>query len=743
MLQDRVAWVAQGMYSSAMAQNKKPKRDFSQLLFPARPKELIERARKLAKTQIEVVRRVGLPLGSNVAYISWLKKESMLAAANKQARAYSGKARLWQNPYARPRPKSAIKKASVWFTAYPVSMITKPRQSTLCALGEDDLWRAFAHIGIKAAHTGPMKLAGGITGWKFTPSVDGHFDRISNRIDAMFGSEQEFVDMSATARRCGGIIIDDLVPGHTGKGADFRLAEMNYQDYPGVYHMVEIDRTDWTLLPDVPRGKSSVNLSATAEEKLKKCGYIVGKLQRVFFYEPGVKETNWSATRAVRGVDGVMRRWVYLHYWKDGQPSINWLDPSFAGMKLVVGDAVHSLADLHTTGLRLDANALLGIERTDDDTPAWSEGHPLSSLANQLIAGMVRKFGGFTFQEFDLSFDDISASLKHGADLTYDFIARPAYHHALATGDTEFLKLSLELAHRHGIEASSMVHALQNHDELNFGLTHFSTVHKDEMYHFRGHDISGAQLADTIRSELKSVVSGASASYNLDHVAGVACTTASLVAAVLGVSDLDDINDETIQSIKKLHLLLAAYNALQPGVFALSGWDLVGALTLDRSEVSDLIAGGDTRWVNRGAYDLMGRVPNAERSELGMPRARCLYGSLPEQLADERSFASQLKSVLDMRERYNLALSRQVDIATTSHKGLFAMVHMLPDERLQLSVLNFCSRDVTGTITSQTLTVDAQVIDMNSEQVVSQIDKHHSFTISLKARSFVSVLIVS
>ena len=45
----------------------------------------------------------------------------------------------------------------------------------------------------------------------------------------------------------GGTIIDDVVPGHTGKGADFRLAEMKYADYPGIYHMVEIEPEDWNL----------------------------------------------------------------------------------------------------------------------------------------------------------------------------------------------------------------------------------------------------------------------------------------------------------------------------------------------------------------------------------------------------------------------------------------------------------------------------------------------------------------
>lgn len=42
-------------------------------------------------------------------------------------------------------------------------------------------------------------------------------------------------------------MIDDIVPGHTGKGADFRLAEMKVGDYPGIYHMVEIPRDKWDL----------------------------------------------------------------------------------------------------------------------------------------------------------------------------------------------------------------------------------------------------------------------------------------------------------------------------------------------------------------------------------------------------------------------------------------------------------------------------------------------------------------
>ena len=219
---------------------------------------------------------------------------------------------------------------------------------------------------------------------------------------------------------------------------------MKYGDYPGIYHMVEIPSRTGTCCPRLPRGRDSVNLDSETEDLLSKAGYIIGKLQRVIFYDPGVKDTNWSATAPVVGPDGEQRRWVYLHYFKEGQPSINWLDPTFAGMRLVIGDALHSLGDLGIGALRLDANGFLGVEKSAEEAPAWSEGHPLSEAANQLIASMVRKVGGFTFQELNLTIDDIKSTSERGADLSYDFVNRPAYHHAMATGNTEFLRLTLQ-----------------------------------------------------------------------------------------------------------------------------------------------------------------------------------------------------------------------------------------------------------------------------------------------------------
>jgi trehalose synthase len=679
------------------------------------------------------------------AYVQWLRDQSMLEKAGTTAGHFSATAGTSHNPFAIPDPRAAITSASVWFTAYPMSTVTKPGCSFLATLGDADLWNAFRKVGIDGVHTGPVKRAGGLSGVEATPSVDGYFDRISTDIDDAFGTEEEYRRLCEVASRHGAAVIDDIVPGHTGKGADFRLAEMKVGDYPGIYHMVEIPFDAWHLLPDVPPGQDSVNLSPEAEDRLMRAGYILGPLQRVLFYEPGVKETNWSVTAPARGPDGVERRWVYLHYFKDGQPSINWLDPTFAGMRLVVGDALHSLGHLGTTGLRLDANGFLGLEPVPGDgVPAWSEGHPLSDAVNQVIASLVRKLGGFTFQELNLAVDDIRSTSRHGADLSYDFLNRPAYHHALATGDTEFLRLTLNIGLQYGLQPVSLVHALQNHDELTYELVHFDGRHADDLFSFRGAELTGAALAHLIRAELTELLTGPAASYNSVFTTnGISSTTATVVTASLGFSDIRKLTGEQIERIKRAHLLLAMFNAWQPGVFALSGWDLCGALTLDRALLGELIADGDTRWIHRGAYDLMNYRPDGGEQRSALPRAACLYGPLPAQLADPTSFVSWLRQILRVRENCKIATGTQLEIAQTSDGGLLAMIHELDGGRLQATLLNFSGRVVTAEVTSQFLPPGAVVRDATGAEDLARVGQAHSFPVTMQPHQGRSVLLES
>ncbi|KZE98084.1 maltose alpha-D-glucosyltransferase [Rhodococcus sp. EPR-147] len=712
---------------------------YDEKFYPARPKPLRPSVRRANRSSNPTPDSE--PVASNPEYVDWLTEQSMLRDAKLIAEQLSGKGSMWQNPYADPDPRAAVERAPVWFTAYPISVINAPQTSFLSTLGDEKLWQAFSEIGVTAVHTGPVKVAGGIHGWRPTPSVDGHFDRIGMQIDPAFWSEEEFRRLCVVASAYDGIVIDDIVPGHTGKGADFRLAEMAVADYPGIYHMVEIEPQDWHLLPRVRAGADSQNIDAEAEANLARAGYIIGQLQRVIFYELGVKETNWSATPPVVGIDGIERRWVYLHYFKAGQPSINWLDPSFAGMRLVIGDACHSIADLGAGALRLDANGFLGVERRAEG-PGWSEGHPLSEAANHLIASVVRKMGGFTFQELNLTIDDIKAMGENGADLSYDFINRPAYQHALVMGNTEFLRLTMTLARDHGVDTASLVHALQNHDEMTFELIHFATLHAEDEFTYGGEAVKGSDLGDRIRGELTDRLTGRWAPYNRTFTTnGIACTTASVITASLGIRDLDRMDERDIETVKRAHLLLAMYNALQPGVFALSGWDLLGILPIDAEEVDDLIREGDTRWINRGAHDLMGYFPEAVRSESGIPRGRSLYGSLPEQLADPQSFARQLARIIELRKKFGIATAQQIDIPTVSHKGLLVMVHELGQGTIQATVLNFSSEEISATIQSKHLVPGTTAVDVSDDNEIATVDELNSFPMTLRPYEGVPVVL--
>ncbi|WP_019179407.1 maltose alpha-D-glucosyltransferase [Microbacterium yannicii] len=731
------------------SETETPEISYDEQRYPARPRRLRPRDHLRGSSVRRIRTDPRTANGTNPSYVEWLVRQAMLKDADVLARQLSGQPTMWRNAYARPDARRAIATSDVWFTAYPISLITRPGQSFLAALGDEGLWAAFDRIGITAIHTGPVKRAGGIAGWLETPSVDGHFDRISTQIDPAFGAEDEFRSLCDVADAHGGSIIDDIVPGHTGKGADFRLAEMGFKDYPGIYHMIEIPPEDWSLLPDVPEGADSVNLDPATEHELAGHGYIIGALQRVIFYTPGVKETNWSATAPVIGPDGITRRWVYLHYFKQGQPSINWLDPTFAGMRLVIGDALHSLGELGTSALRLDANGFLGVEKSAEGLPAWSEGHPLSHAANHIIAGMVRKVGGFTFQELNLTIEDIRDTGAVGADLSYDFIGRPGYHHALATGQTEFLRLALTTSLQLGVQPVQLVHGMQNHDELTYELVHWATRHGDELFRFRGREISGSQLAEEVRADLTEGLTG-TADYNRVFTQnGIACTTASLIAATRGIARLDDIGEEDLPAIRDAHLLLCAYNAWQPGVFALSGWDLTGMLTVPATQVADLIAAGDTRWIERGAHDLLDVDPDATRSAAGMPRGRALYGALPAQLDDPESFASRLAGILELRREFGIATASQIDIPEVAHAGMLVLVHRLDDgdphadAPTQVTVLNFSHESTEGTVRSEQLVPGSEVVDAASGETVGYVDDLRSFSVSLAAYGAMFLLLRS
>ncbi|NGX64028.1 MAG: hypothetical protein KR126chlam6_01452 [Candidatus Anoxychlamydiales bacterium] len=628
-----------------------------------------------------------------------LEKESILYNSEILAKNYSGNKDQWQHEYGLPHPKQICARTSVWLDSYARAIITKGKTSVIQTLADKKLWQILTDIGIEGIHTGPMKEAGGIVTGTHTPSVDGGYDRMSLKVDPNFGTKDEYLEMVKTIHSFDAAIVGDLIPGHTGLGYDFVLALMNFKDYPGLYNMVEIAEKDWSILPNVSDGEFSKNLSFVEVDKLKEKKYIVGRLQNVIFAEPGIKVTNYDATKPIIGVDGKKRRWVYLHYFKAGQPSLNWLDPTFAANRLIAGDIMQSVGVLQNDGLRLDANAYLGVEMRPGNEKAYSEGHPLSLVSTNLISMLTRKlgnfselYGGFTYQELNLTYEDMKTMLKLGSDFSYDFITRTAYCHALISKDADFLRLNLALMRDAKINPIRFIHALQNHDEITYELPEFS-INAEKEFTYKGQKYSGKDIREKIRDEDFSKILTKKTPYILPSGNGPCTTMVGLCAAALGYKDIFNMTKDQKALVKKAHLLLTFFNAIQPGVFMVSGWDLVGAYPLKPSQVKDLIKDGDNRWINRGAYDLLGDSTK-DVSASNLPKAKTLYGSLPEQLSDPSSYVSILKKMLKVRKDYKINLAWPVDVLDVKNKALYIATYKLQDKSLLVVALNFSNKSI-------------------------------------------------
>ena len=126
-----------------------------------------------------------------------------------------------------------------------------------------------------------------------------------------------------------------------------------------------------------------------------------------------------------------------------------------------------------------------------------------------------------------------------------------------------------------------------------------------------------------------------------------------------------------------------------------------------------------------------------------MPRGRSLYGSIPEQLADETSFLRQLQAILRVRPHYGIATSRQIDIPEVSHRGMLVLVHQLaepgqlPADRAQLRERGHRRH---GALRS-TCRPAASVSDMFTGKPLATVDDLHSFAVEMPAHHGMALLV--
>lgn len=636
---------------------------------------------------------------------------SMLHQAKQYSIKYNYKTWFANNSYSQRQNKDLVKNHSVWLDLYPPSTITKQNQSILDVYSNPNFLKILSQIGIKVIHTNPMQQAGSITNsCAYTESVDGGYDRISYGIDKSIGTNKQYQVFVNNAAKYKIYIAGDIIPGHTGFGPDFILALLNYKEYPSLYMMHEIASEDWGLLPSLDDNKTqnfpikTINLSKEYLNKLIEKEYIPGYMTLDMFHEPGIKETNWSVSEEVKGVDGVTRRWLYLHWFKQGQPSLDWLNPSFTAHQLLAGDILHHRFNLGTKILRIDANCLLGLEKVHDSKELWGSGHPLSGLSTKQLSMLMRKCGGYSYEENNSELENYFSDDNLGPDLSYDFALRTGYIHAIATSNTSLLKIQQKLVDEHKVDYASLIHAMQNHDNLCYELVHFDK-YPDKEFYYNNENLTGAEIKEIIFNEVQEFCDKNNLSFKINY-GGIQAHFVELCAARLNINkqSITDgcLSSDEFESIEKLMLLAVFYNAIQPGVFQISAWDLLGVVNFNGDHNNKKIIDGDSRWLCRSGFDLneldqsfsfeSERMTNNHIGEKVIG-GYSMFDSLYKQIDNPESFVVRASKIIKLRESLKIANGSLYKIINTSNKSVNIVVFYLAENKHYCIVVNNFSDD--------------------------------------------------
>ncbi len=417
-----------------------------------------------------------------------------------------------------PQPQSCLNTASVWFTI-DLSELPNP---AFTALNNEGIWDSLREIGVQGVYLKGLKQGGS--------------SRTGINLDPKWGAEWDELALWLQKKKIA--LIGDSFGGATGLSADFKLAIKNHSGYPGLYHLIEIPKPDWKLLPCVGESQASANIPWLTLQELQKKGYVPEQ------FTPYVKESSWNTTGQIKCIDGKVRRWIYLKE-NIADPVVDWLNPSFAGCRIATADTLDSIYNLGQKIIRFDDS--------------------ISFSAKETLSLWTRKLGGFSVLETKGGLEEFKNA---PTDLISDTLTRPALLHALIAEDAEALKLIYRLFLEEGIEIKRLVHTLQPFDEFTCDWATFLSQPRKRFKYYEEMLTGEALRMRLLKEDVTRVGEKKPATWS------------SLCMTALGMKDFQKKRDE----IARTHLLLAFFYAMQPGAFSFSVSDLLG--TVERQTIN-------------------------------------------------------------------------------------------------------------------------------------------------------------
>lgn len=468
------------------------------------------------------IREQGKELGrADPGYLYWLERQSMLGAASAIIRDVSATPLLWRFPMGQSRPEMLIRGSAVWLQLSPQTFVTSAGQPLLRELGQPatlNMWKAMGLGGVMVEHA----LESGRAWFPDRAASILDDDATSLNFAADVGTDADWAALMNLYLNNGLQLGLDLPGLATGGGPDFTLATSAVRDWPGAYLMLEIPRSRWSMLPDVPSGAQGMALAQETVSALAAETLLPFPLERDTQHLAAAP--SWAATGEVRGHDGNLRRWVYRFDETPARPVLLWDDPSGAARRLLAAAVIQQTGLRRTPLIRLHTSAGQGLRLAETSSGASrqqsADDSPLTVLARD-----VRRYGGWSLADEPLPL----TALEKGPDFLLDTVTWPALEWGVLKGDARPLGLALEASIRQKVDQRRLWRPL-------------SQTRPADLRPFGG---------TVIRTSLPA-----------------------LAASRLGKSSSSPGNDGS--QVQALHVLALRIRGSLPGLLVLSGADIMG-----------------------------------------------------------------------------------------------------------------------------------------------------------------------
>ncbi len=561
------------------------------------------------------------------SYTNMLERESALKTSAAFAKVVSGSSIAWK---ANANNVFSSQSSNVWLDIQPQTLITSSHRAVLKSLASNSFLATLKGLNITGMYLSPTHNAAAIS--KHSSAAEPYDDVTSFAHAKYVGNDDDYLNLLSAAKQNNILLGSSIFPTNPGIGADFTLATQNFGDYPGVWFMVEIPKTAWNLLPEVPKyiqGSLQTDLyekelTVAQVEGLK--DFIPQDLSRDIALNMTSSKGGFAATGEIKGTDGNLRRWVYRYHDDATRPVLNFDDPSSSARRILSASIIRQVDMLGSSLIGINSEPLFGLHRNQGNEFELLKGENWSNIAEpgptaiNYLSREISRYGAKTLEKDALPRKFLKPLINSGINYAYDSVLSPSSEYALLTGDVNNLRSAIDYAITEKIPLANLYRSVSQNGGVNFYLL-------PQIRHV------------SIPSEWHSKVS-----FNSSKLYASA---PAMSAIRLNVAPNDV--EKNARKIERVHTFFMQWLGGFPGMLMVSGQDLQGITHQVISQYN-------------GASILPAwSIDSSQKTTSnGFSRGKNLYGSFDSELKKASSFVTKLKKLGELRTSYNISSAQLI-----------------------------------------------------------------------------------